>query len=74
MRTRFSCSLLILTLFASFVSWGQAAKPQSIPPNGGDFSGSFVAEDARGGVRAGVNFFQIRPADAARGHLHQQLA
>lgn len=38
MRTRFSCSLLILTWFASFVSWGQATKPQSIPPNGGDFS------------------------------------
>ena len=38
MRTRFSCSLLILTLFASLVSWGQAAKPQSIPQNGGDFS------------------------------------
>lgn len=38
MRTRFLCSLLILTLFASLVSWGQAAKPQSIPQNGGDFS------------------------------------
>lgn len=38
MRTRFSCSLLILTLFASLVSWGQAVKPQSIPQNGGDFS------------------------------------
>jgi len=38
MRTRFLCSLLILTLFASLVSWGQAVKPQSIPQNGGDFS------------------------------------
>jgi hypothetical protein len=38
MRTRFSCSLLILTLFASLVSWGQAATPQGIPQNGGDFS------------------------------------
>src|ERR1700723_2799092 len=38
MRPRFSSSLLMLTWFASFVSWGQATKPQSIPPNGGDFS------------------------------------
>ena len=38
MRTRFLCSLLILTLFASLVSWGQAVKHQSIPQNGGDFS------------------------------------
>ena len=39
-----------------------------------DGSRHLVAEDARRGVRAGMNLFQVRPADAAGGDLDQQLA
>ncbi len=41
------------------------------PHNG---SRHLMAEDARRGVRAGMNFFEIRPADAAGSYLHQQFA
>ncbi len=40
----------------------------------GDDSGHFVAEDARRGVRAHVNFFEIGAADAAGGDLDEQFA
>jgi hypothetical protein len=39
-----------------------------------DHAGHLVAEDARGGVRAHVNFLEIRTANAAGGDLDEQLA
>jgi hypothetical protein len=40
----------------------------------GDHAGHLVAEDARRGVRAHVNFLEIRSADAAGGDLDEQFA
>ena len=39
----------------------------------GDHSGHFMTEDARRGVRAAVDFFEIGAADAAGGDLDEQL-
>ena len=36
--------------------------------------GSLVAEDARGRMRSGGDLLQVRSADAAGVHAHQQLA
>jgi hypothetical protein len=41
--------------------------------NGGDFSGSFVAEDARGGVRSGGDFLKIGAAHAAGMNAKKQF-
>jgi len=38
MYFRFLCSLVVLTSFISLLAWGQSAKPQNAPKNGGDFS------------------------------------
>ena len=38
MRPRLLCSLLVLALSVSSLAWGQGAKPQNAPRNGGDFS------------------------------------
>ncbi len=42
--------------------------------DGDDRAGHLVAEDARGGMGAGVDLFQVGPADAASGDLDEQLA
>jgi hypothetical protein len=42
MRSRFSCSSLILTLSASLLSWGQGVNPSV--PNSGDFSNNLEPE------------------------------
>ena len=39
-----------------------------------DGTGHFVAEDAGGGVGAGVDLFQVRSADAAGGNFNQEFA
>jgi len=38
MYARFLNSLIVLTLSASLLTWGQSAQPKNAPPNGGDFS------------------------------------
>jgi hypothetical protein len=38
MRPQFSCSLLVLALSILSPAWGQGARPQSAPKNGGNFS------------------------------------
>jgi hypothetical protein len=38
MHSRFLCSLAVLALSASLPGWGQGARPQNTPRNGGDFS------------------------------------
>jgi len=45
LRPRFSSSLLVLALSASLPVWGQSAKPQSAPRNGGDFSDNIQSLD-----------------------------
>jgi len=38
MHSRFFCFLVVLDLYVSLLAWGQGAKPQNTPQNGGDFS------------------------------------
>jgi hypothetical protein len=38
MHPRFSYTLVVLALSASLLAWGQSARPESTPKNGGDFS------------------------------------
>jgi hypothetical protein len=42
--------------------------------DGGDYSGSFVAEDAGRGVRSGGNFLEVGAADSAGVNFEQKLA
>jgi len=51
MRTQFSCSLLVLALSVLSPAWGQGARPQSAPKNGGDFSNNMQPQTK---VPAGV--------------------
>ncbi len=41
---RYSCSLLVIALSISSSAWGQGARPQSAPKNGGDFSNNMQPE------------------------------
>ncbi len=38
MYSGFSRALVVLAVSVSALAWGQSAKPQSVPKNGGDFS------------------------------------
>lgn len=51
MRSGFSCSLLVLALSVLSPAWGQGARPQSSPKNGGDFSNNMQPQTK---VPAGV--------------------
>jgi hypothetical protein len=42
--------------------------------DGGDYSGSFVAEDAGRGVRSGGNFLEVGAADSAGVYADEQLS
>ena len=43
-------------------------------PHSGDRAHRFMAEDARGGVRSGVDLLQVGAADAAAVHPDEHLA